>query len=516
MTGGLAAIAGDEARRPQSIAAETQAEPTGQRPNLLFIMTDQQRFDCLGANGNPFIQTPNLDRLAKRSANLQNAFVQSPVCVPSRGCYFTGLYAHSHRNRVNYTPMERSEVFLQRMLRDAGYETACVGKLHLYPPTNAEARRSGFNRVLLHDGAGRADPYSDYAKWRGERDPNKDVHYRAYSPDVAPGKNPFRAVIADEFTDTTWTGLKTRETLTELAAQTKPFFLFTSFWKPHSPYEVSVPFDSMYDDVEIPLPRPWTLDEIRNKPLPVQKQILRFKPQYAIDRKRLQWIYRSYYASVSHIDREVGSILTALEQAGLAENTVIVFASDHGDQLLEHGLLEKNVLYEGSIHVPMLVCFPGHVKPGRYDDLVESVDLLPSLFELLGLAEPKHAQGAGFASLIADRGGAYEPKTAVFSENVIPEVLTRPSNMTYRFEKGQGIAGIRHPDAKMVRTRRWKYCHYPEGYAELFDLQNDPNEEQNLSADAKHRATLDELKERIMHWLITADETRQIAERWLL
>src|SRR5271168_4816749 len=112
--------------------------PTARRPNILFIMTDQQRWDSIGANGNPRVRTPNLDRLAASGANFTHAFVQSPVCVPSRISFFTGRYAHAHRNRVNYTPLDRSEVLMQARLRDAGYQTAAVGKLHYYPPTKEE------------------------------------------------------------------------------------------------------------------------------------------------------------------------------------------------------------------------------------------------------------------------------------------------------------------------------------------------------------------------------------------
>ena len=344
--GSAAALAGQSKTMAQA-EDEQKAQPD-RRPNILFLMADQFRFDCLAANGNRIIQTPNLDALAERSANFQNAFVQSPVCVPSRGSFFTGRYPHCHRNRVNYTPMPRGEIFIQQYLKEVGYETASVGKLHLYPPTADEARRSGFSHVQLHDAVGRTDAFSDYVKWRMQNDPNRNVNYRTLAKDVREGRNPFRAVIADSFTDTTWVGLKSREFLRQRDRTSKPFFLFSSFWKPHSPFEVSVPFDSMYDDIEIPLPKRVTLQDIQNLPLPVQKLILRFAPRYDLDRQRLQWIYRSYYASISHVDREIGLILKTLEQTGQAENTIVVFSSDHGDQLLEHGLMGKNVFFESS------------------------------------------------------------------------------------------------------------------------------------------------------------------------
>jgi arylsulfatase A-like enzyme len=320
-------------------------------------MTDQQRFDCLGANGNSIIKTPNLDKLAKRSANFSHTFVQSPVCTPSRACFFSGRYAHAHKNRVNYTELNESETLLPKYLQDAGYQTSLVGKTHLYykyPPTKKEAQRTGF-----------------------------------------------------DFVD---------------------------------------------------LPKRENREDILKLPPHVHKLILRNEhrgrePHFKMDKETLQWIYRSYYATVSHVDHEVGRILQTLEETGQAENTVVVFTSDHGDQLLEHGLVDKNVFFESSVCVPFMISYPEKVNAGRYDDLVESIDLLPTLFEMLGLEEPYHNHGQSLLPLIGDSEKAYHAKECVFSENVIPEVFLN----LYNFEKGKGVMDVRHPGGKMVRTERWKY-----------------------------------------------------------
>jgi arylsulfatase len=484
------------------------------KPNILFIMTDQHRWDCIGANGNRLIKTPNLDRLAAEGANFTHFFVQAPVCVPSRASFFTGRYPHSHRNRVNYTPLDRGEVLLQSRLRDAGYSTASVGKLHYYPPTVMEARRTGFDAVELHDAVTSLDRFSDYIKWRLQHDPLASLQHRAFASDISAGKNPFRQAIDEKYSETTWTGERTRDHIRRLAAGDKPFFLFSSFWKPHSPFEVPQPFDEMYDDVEIPLPKQMTLDEIMGLPTPLRTLILRFRPEYDTDRERLQWIYRSYYGAISHIDREVGLILDTLEATGVADNTIVVFSSDHGDQLLEHGLMGKNCFFESSVRVPFMIRFPGHVEPAKYEELVESVDLLPTLFELAGLSEPYSNQGRSLGGLILKGRNDYVERTAVFSENVIPEVIAG-ARETFEFIKGEGIRGIRHPDAKMVRTQRWKYVYYPEGFDELYDLESDPDEMTNLVEDTEYRDQIYEMKDRLLHWLTTADEPDQIAPRWL-
>ncbi len=493
-------------------AAAASATP---RPNVLFIMSDQFRFDCLGANGNPIVKTPNLDRLAARSANFTSAFVQAPVCVPSRISYLTGRYPHSHKNRVNYTPYRQPEPKIQKILQQAGYRTGSVGKLHFYPPTAAHARETGFDQVLLDDGVRSTDPYSDYVKWRNQHDPNARVHYQQTVKNPAPGENPYRAVIGKEYTPTAWTGRETRRMLREFASSSKPFFLFSSFFKPHSPHTVPVPYDSMYNDVEIPLPKKIDLDYIHSLPLPVQKMILRFTPRYDTDRERLQWIYRSYYAGVSMVDEEVGGILNELERSGKADNTIVLFVADHGDQLLEHGLFGKNVFFESSIHVPFLVSWPGRIRPGRYTELIETVDVLPSILELCGLKVPETAQGRSFAPLAAGGRGAYSARETLFSENIIPEVITH-GDEGYFFVPGEGVGGIRHPDAKMVRTKRWKLTHYPGHGGELYDVQNDPGEFRNLYHDPGHQNIVRELKAAILDWLITADENDQIARRWLV
>lgn len=486
------------------------------KPNILFIMTDQQRWDCVGANGNDIIQTPAMDRIAARGANLTHAFVASPVCVPSRVSFFTGRYAHSHKNRVNYTPLDRSEILMQARLKAAGYRTASVGKLHYYPATQEEAHRTGFDIVELHDGVPYTDFWSDYVKWWRANDPNAGKSYRALAKNIEPGKNPYRAAIDTKFTDTAWTGDRARYHLAELAGGDAPFFLFVSFWKPHSPYEIGAPYDSMYDGVEIPLPETFTEIDLEKLPIPVQKLATRGGGKMkTFGRERLQWIYRSYYGAISHVDHEIGLLLDVLEKTGKADDTLIVFSSDHGDQLLEHGIVGKNCFYEPSVRVPLMVSLPGTIEPSRKDELIETVDLMPTLLDFAGIPIPVECQGRSFTSLISETGQDYLPHDAVFSENIIPEVITN-SGLEIPFEKGKGVDGVRHPDAKMVRTDRWKYCYYPDGEAELYEIRADPGERNDLAGRPEYRDIEDQLRTRILNWLINSQETDQIAPRWLL
>ena len=183
--------------------------------------------------------------------------------------------------------------------------------------------------------------------------------------------------------------------------------------------------------------------------------------------------------------------------------------------MLEHGLMGKNCFFEASVRVPFMIRLPGRVRPGRYDELVETIDLLPTLFELVGLPEPVEAQGCSLVPLVCRSTRAYRPREAVFSENIIPEVITS-GRLDFAFEKGQGINGVRHPDAKMVRTKRWKFNYYPEGDTELYDLENDPNEWDNLHGRPEIRQVEQAMKDRLLKWFATADEADQIAPEWLL
>lgn len=493
-----------------ALASGAAAQPA-QRPNVLLLVADQFRFDCLGRHGNQRIRTPNLDRLGAAAADFTSAFVQAPVCVPSRVTLLTGRYPHSHKNRVNYTPCDTREVFLQQMLKEAGYQTGSVGKLHYYPPTPEHARATGFDQVLLDDGVGITDPYSDYVAWRKQHDPNASVPYHAVRKGA---ENPFSAAIDYAFTPAAWTGEQSCRMVRGMAQSPKPFFMHCSFFKPHSPHTVPAPYDSMYSRTEIPLPDPVSLEQIEQLPLPLQKLILRFTPEYNMDRTRLEWVYRSYYGGVSMVDHEIGRILDTLEESGRAQDTIVIFTTDHGAQLLEHGLQDKNVFFESSVHAPLLIRFPGRIRPAVLPDLAGTIDLVPTILELCGLPAPKAVQGKSLAGLLTG-SGHYEAAEAVFSENIIPEVITGP-RQDFFFVPGEGIKGVRHPDAKMIRTQKWKLTHYPGHGGELYDLAADPGETRNLYRDPASRQVAGELKERLLDWMITADENDQIAPKWLL
>ena len=483
-------------------------------PNVLFIMTDQHRYDCLGCNGNLIVKTPYIDRLAVEGANFSSFFVQSPVCVPSRQTFFSGRYPHSHKNRVNYTAMHDDLKLMQRYYRELGYRTAFAGKLHYFPPSREYALTTGFDDGCIHD-AGPTDKYSDYVSWLKEhgRYP-QDGNYRKCRGD---DPNPFSTVLPDEYHETTWCGLKTRELLRDLAGRDQPFFLFSSYWKPHSSFEIPEPWASMYKDAKISLPKRMPRDYFDKIPAALRSFALRNGwRHFDMSDESIAWEYRAYYGAISQIDHEVGLTLKVLDELGLQDNTIVVFCSDHGDVMHEHGMVDKNTFFESSIHVPFIIRYPGIVQPGVYDQLVESTDVLSTLLSLSGGQIPWADEGRPFSSLIAPGidGPEYLERDCVFAENIIPEVIADAHN-PFEFIRGEGIKGIRHPDAKMVRTRRWKYNYYA-GEEELYDLETDPEELHNRAHEPGCAAIKTELKNRLLDWMITSDENSQIAPRWFV
>jgi len=231
-------------------------------------------------------------------------------------------------------------------------------------------------------------------------------------------------------------------------------------------------------------------------------------------------MYRSYYAAVSMVDHEVGLILDELERSGKGKNTIIVFATDHGDQLGEHGMTGKNVFFEASVHVPMLIRFPNRVVPGTYKHLIQAVDLLPTIMDLCGVSIPDSVQGRSFAPLITGKPDSYTPREMVFCENIIPEVYAplgmKGTENYFTFVPGQGVEGIPNPDARMARTNRWKLNYYPSCNGELYDLENDPGETRNLWSEPSMAGVIRKLRSDLLNWLVTADENDQIAPKWQL
>jgi arylsulfatase A-like enzyme len=424
-----------------------------ERPNVLLIMTDQQRWDGLAAAGNRYIHTPNLDALAESGALFENAFCNNPVCMPSRHSLLSGQYPSAIGSMTNGIEMREDVPCLQHILSPYGYHTANLGKLHFKNHSDRDHReihpRYGFDTLILSDEPG---CYEDaYIKWVRERDPSQVENCRVGTPPAWTGppidkkRETTEPYAFEGPEDMTHSAFVAEETITCIRRHHhEPFFAIAGFYAPHTPLNPPQRFVDMYDIDSLPLPK---MNEGENK--------------RGLTDREWRTVKAYYYALISHVDDQVGRILTALDEAGVRDNTIVVFTSDHGEHLGDHGLIQKGPPgYDSCIHVPLLVSWPGRIRAGvRRNELVELVDIAPSLLDWCGLQVPPHLQGRSFRPLL--EGGDYEPRSSAYME-------------------------FRNPFAaswKTVRTHEFKYSAGNNGRELLFDLTNDPHELTNVAED---------------------------------
>jgi len=437
-----------------------------EQPNVLFVTTDHLRYDTLGFTGDPVIKTPAIDALASRSVSLSHCFVQNPVCHPSRASMMTGRYPCHHGVRWNFNDLSENEVTLLEYFKQRGYTTACVGKYHL------DQRR--FHKAIDYRDAWAIrnmdadNPFVQYVKSRG-------FEYKTGSalPDFQArlGAVPQPDQPEDCHLDA-YVGMRTCEYLQRLSGEA-PFFLWLGFYGPHHPYVPSGRFATMYRADEVP-PFHRSVDDLKKKPVEYRLYFQAESHKYYHFSQASEQTFRemkaAYYGTVSQIDWQLGQVLQALQDRGLADNTIVVFTSDHGEFLGDHGIPAKApFLLDCMLRVPCLICAPQGIRKGVVtDELTESVDLYPTLCRLAGLEVPEWVQGRDLTPLLAGDSRAFHSRTAVYAEAV---------------------------DKRCLRTRDWKLIHYPtKPYGELYHLTEDPYELNNLYdelPDVRERMTLD-------------------------
>lgn len=418
------------------------------RPNLLLLVTDDQRADSLGFAGNPVVRTPRLDAWAADAAVFENAFVTTSVCAPSRASQLTGQWVRRHgigdfRSALSLAALGQTAPVL---LRGAGYRTGFVGKWGL----GGGLPRGVFDVFEAFAGQG------DY--WRTPE--GRGAH------------------LTQRLADTAVAFLEAQDTAT-------PFFLQVSFKAPHGPWE-HFPREAaeLYRGVEPPLPSTATPQAADALPGFLKRSLgAEAGRAWVAHPETLRENIRNYYRLVSGVDRAFGSLEDALTRLGLSENTAVVYTSDNGLLLGEHGLAGKWLMFEESIRVPLVVRdprLPVRQRARRVPEMALNVDLAPTLLDLAGLRPAASMQGASLAPLL--RGEASGWREDWFYEQRLP----------------LGEEGYL-PEIEGVRTRDWKYVRYlgPESSTEsLYDLRSDPHEEHDLAAAPRHQARLEALRRR--------------------
>lgn len=348
------------------------------RPNIILIMADELRWDCLGYAGNPDVRTPNLDALAGHAVNFTQAICQQPLCVPSRMTVLTGLRPSEHGVRTNETPLPEGAPTFPRLLRDVGYHTAAIGKMHFVPPRADH----GFDlmRLAEQDGPGRRE--DDYHAWLADLGKEDRIdHWDQVDRAAAPKTYwlSFGAMcsnLPEPLYSSTWIGDQAVRFLSDTARE--PFFLSVGFIKPHHPFDPPAPWDRLYDPRTLRLPDGFALpvpeDDARHKAFFDMRQMTE---------ARFRRVLAHYYATISHIDAQVGRILATLTARGLTNN-VIVFTADHGDYMGQHGLILKSGArpYDALLRVPLLIAGLSGQRRGVAEPApVELTDLAPTLLE---------------------------------------------------------------------------------------------------------------------------------------
>jgi arylsulfatase len=466
-----------------------------ERPNVLLICTDQQRFDMIGAAGNPAVSTPHLDRLAEQGVVFENCYVQNPVCAPSRASLMTGQYVSAHGLHANGVDLAPDKELFTKRLADAGYDCGLVGKLHL------GSAFAGRTEPRLDDGfrvfRWAHDPYpgsseNAYHRWLRARHP--DLYASALEDrrkfDTMPTEAHYSRWIGDETIDFLRTD---RE-------KDKPFFFVANFFDPHHGFGAPEEYLRRYDDVDLP-PLVTRDRELDDKP-PIQTEASResygghARGFTSYDEEELHDVRQAYYAMVSLVDDEVGRILGALEDEGLARSTIVVFTSDHGEMLGDHQLMLKGpFMYECAVRVPLVVRWPGVAAPGaRRDELVQWVDLAPTVLQAAGAGVPAAVQGESLEPLIRGADPAWRDWA-----------LCQYRDSGHPYDPAVHVTMLRHDRWKLVVHHGAPASGRPRT-GELYDLEADPDELTNLWHDDGARQVRADLQEKLVDVLVAAED----------
>ena len=455
----------------------TRAIGEGTRPNILFILCDDHRFDCLGAAGHPFLETPHLDALAQQGAMCTSAYVTTSLCSPSRASILTGLYAHNHRVVDNYHPVDPNLTFFPQRLRDSGYETAFIGKWHMGGDIDDPQR--GFDHWVAFKGQG--------TYWPDGHGTTREVPQTTYDGLNVNGKRvPQKGYITDELTDYAIDWLSRRST-------DKPFFLYVSHKGVHADFVPADRHRGRYDGESLPIKIP-TNEALRNGKLPMWLLNQRNSRHgvdfgYNIADFSPEVYYRRYCESLLAVDDSVGRLHKHLADNALADNTIIVYMGDNGFQFGDHGLIDKRTAYEASARVPLLIRAPGKVPAGsKYDAVVGNIDIAPTLLQAAGVEPLEQCDGRGLWAAICGKDQAERRDYLLYE---------------YYWERNYPHT----PTLHALIGGRWKYIrvHGLWDRDELYDLQNDPDEMTNLIDEPGQKDRIREMNQLLWKYLKESD-----------
>lgn len=461
------------------------------QPHILMITVDQMRFDCLSVLGHPVVETPNLDRLAQNGVLFENAYSATPTCVPARAAIMTGLSQRSH-GRVGYQDKVpwNYEHMLGGELAKAGYHTQCVGKMHVYPARNL----CGFHNVVLHDGylhhnrdksdnpADRHfDQLDDYLVWlRQKAGAELDITDLGLDCNASVMARPW--ALQEALHPTNWAVTQSIDFLRRRDPG-KPFFLWTSFVRPHSPFDPPQAYFDLFKDLELPDPPIGEWVDVEAAERGAYDPTTSFGK---VPKRRLNRARAAYYALITHLDDQIGRLINALQEYGVHRDTVILFTSDHGELLGDHYRFRKSLPYEGSAKIPFILYDPtgklGLRAGSRPKGVIELRDIMPTLLEVAGAQIPAPVEGKSVLPLGAGKPDGW--REYIHGEHAYGE-------LSHHF----GTDG------------QEKYIWFSQsGNEQLFNLRHDPHELVDLSADPAWSGRLALWRKRIVRELEGREE----------
>ncbi|WP_407267932.1 sulfatase [Radiobacillus sp. PE A8.2] len=479
------------------------------KPNILLITSDQQHWDTIGAF-NDEISTPNLDRLVKGGTTFGRAYCPNPTCTPSRSSIMTGMYPSQHGAWTLGTKLDEDKHTVNEDLKEAGYQTSLIGKAHFQPLRGSEEYSSlesypilqdleywrnfnepfyGFDHVeLARNHTNEAHIGQHYAIWLEEKG---CVNWRDYFLPPTGNMDPsvlHKWDIPEKYHYNTWIAERTNARLDDHHENDEPFFLWSSFFDPHPPYLVSEPWDTMYDPDELTIPEMVPGEHDKNPPhfqmtqeddpdfthlQETGQEIHGYHSHRNITEKDRKQLVSTYYGMISMMDKYIGKILDKLDALGLTENTIVIFTTDHGHFYGQHGLQYKGGFhYEDLIKLPFIVRYPNHVPAGKVSNALQSlVDLAPTFLSFAGQEIPVQMTGI-------DQKEVWLGNQEKVRDHAICEFRHEPTTI----------------HQKTYVDERYKITvYYNHTYGEIFDLQVDPNELNNLWDSALHSQLKQEL-----------------------
>lgn len=481
------------------------------QPNVLVIMCDQMKATASHLYGNPFCETPSMARLANSGVLFQYAITPHPLCMPCRVSFWTSQFPHSHGGRRNQTPMPGDATHAFKVWKDAGFQCGLIGKNHCF---EEESDHDLFDVFCDISHAG----IQDRARTKGMdwfRPVESIQAARAVRRNMTHQNVKFAYAASDFPLEDYSTGLIAGQTVRFLEQHGEdPFALWVSFPDPHEPWEVPRKYYDMFKDV-VQRP-PGREDEFTDGTTPDRNRILYEMLNVETESEEdIMGMIAAYHGMVRFLDDGIGQIIDALERLNLRENTIVMFCSDHGDFMGEHGMQCKGgVFYDCLTRVPLIASWPGKIPEGEVDEsMVNLIDIVPTLLQLQGMDVPRSMHGEGLP-MVTDA----EPRDAAFSEYGTGGPSFTQSDLE-QLEKPWGrktlIQSLHAREAegrrKMVRTRSWKYVHDSMGDKdELYDLVNDPWELYNVVDNSDHRDVLADLRLKLADWSIDTEDSKPV------